>query len=156
MSFDRFFYPEDVSYTDKSERNFARNSLIFNVTEDILVFMEQNEISKKELSKRLGKTRAYVTQILDGTRNMTIGTFSDICFALGFKPEITLPIKTIESNRNAVWENYVNQLKELNELSQLKGTQRVINSILVTEDTKSRTASCNVGTWSKVNRLEAA
>ena len=74
-------------------RAFAREELLYNVTEDLLVIMEDSDISKKELARRLGKSRSYVTQVLSGSRNMTLGSFSDICFALGVKPQIHLPVK---------------------------------------------------------------
>lgn len=140
MSFDRFFYPEDISYTDKSERIFAKNSLIFNVTEDILVFMEQNDISKNELSKRLGKTKAYVSQMLDGSRNMTIGTFSDICFALGFKPEIVLPIEMELSNRDNYWKVLKDDFLDAPSKKE---------SIKVVENRNSRVISVGFGVWNK-------
>jgi len=75
------------------DRIFAREELVYNVTEDLLVILEDLEVNKKELARRLGKSRSYVTQILSGSRNMTLGSFSDICFALGFKPEINLPVQ---------------------------------------------------------------
>ncbi|MEW6999121.1 transcriptional regulator [Colwelliaceae bacterium BS250] len=78
---------------NSEERAFAREELVYNVTEDFLVILEDFEITKKELARRLGKSRSYVTQILSGSRNMTLGSFSDICFALGFKPEIKLPVQ---------------------------------------------------------------
>ena len=78
------------SHADK--RTFAKEKLIYNTTEDLLVFMENNGISKNELARRLWKSRSYVTQLLNGGRNMTLGTFSDICFELGFSPSISVPI----------------------------------------------------------------
>ena len=77
---------------DAEDRAFAREDLVYNVTEDLLVFLEDNNISKKELARRLGKSKSYVTQVLSGSRNMTLGSFSDICFSLGFKPEIKIPL----------------------------------------------------------------
>lgn len=75
------------------KRAFAREELVFNVTEDLLVIMEDMNISKSELARSLGKSKSYVTQVLSGSRNMTLGSFSDICFALGFKPEVRLPVE---------------------------------------------------------------
>ncbi len=77
---------------DAEDRAFAREDLVYNVTEDLLVFLEDNNISKKELARRLGKSKSYITQVLSGSRNMTLGSFSDICFSLGFKPEIKIPV----------------------------------------------------------------
>ena len=70
----------------------AREQLIYNVTEDFLVILEDRNISKKELANRLGKSQSYVTQLLSGLRNMTLGSLSDICFALDFEPKIQLPV----------------------------------------------------------------
>ena len=81
------FYGSDYKYSDSEERSYQRSDLIVNVTEDLLVAMEDLDISKSELAKRLSKSKAYVSQILDGSRNMTLGTLSDICFALGVKPK---------------------------------------------------------------------
>ncbi|MGL0931795.1 helix-turn-helix transcriptional regulator [Vibrio vulnificus] len=78
---------------DAEDRAFAREDLVYNVTEDLLVFLEDNDISKKELARRLGKSKSYITQVLSGSRNMTLGSFSDICFSLGFKPEIKIPVQ---------------------------------------------------------------
>ncbi|MBW3529130.1 helix-turn-helix domain-containing protein [Shewanella sp. NKUCC05_KAH] len=104
-SFEEDFFYDGISYDDAEERIYARESLIYNVTEDLLLFLEDNEISKKELAKRLGKTAAYVTQLLNGSRNMTLGSFSDICFALGFKPKISIPVLKSESEDEIV-ENF--------------------------------------------------
>lgn len=84
---------EESGLNIAEERIYAREDLVYNVTEDLLVILEDLEISKKELASKLGKSRSYVTQILSGSRNMTLGSLSDICFALGFKPEIKLPVQ---------------------------------------------------------------
>lgn len=78
---------------NREERLYAREELIYNVTEDLLVILEDLNITKKELSERLGTSKSYVSQVLSGARNMTLGSFSDICFALGFKPQIKLPVQ---------------------------------------------------------------
>ncbi|WP_230842091.1 helix-turn-helix domain-containing protein, partial [Vibrio harveyi] len=93
MSARDMFYSKDTHFSDADERAFAREELVYNVTEDLLVIMEDSDISKTELSRRLGKSKSYVSQILSGSRNMTLGSFSDICFALGFKPEVKLPVQ---------------------------------------------------------------
>ncbi len=90
------FHPKDTGFSDAEERAYAREDLVFNVTEDLLIKMEELNISKVDLAKRLGKSKSYVTQMLSGSRNMTLSSFSDICFALGFKPEIKIPVKPVE------------------------------------------------------------
>lgn len=86
---DMFFAPE-AHFSRAEDRALAREELIYNVTEDLLVLMERLEVSKKELARRLGRSKSYVTQLLSGARNMTLGTLSDICFALDTTAQITL------------------------------------------------------------------
>ncbi|NOX67159.1 MAG: helix-turn-helix transcriptional regulator [Chlorobi bacterium] len=83
---------EKAKLSNAESRAFAREKLVYNVTEDLLVFLEDRDISKKELARRLGKSKSYVTQILSGSRNMTLGSFSDICFALDFEAQIKIPL----------------------------------------------------------------
>jgi transcriptional regulator with XRE-family HTH domain len=45
--------------------------------------MEKQRVSRSELAKRLGTTPGYITQLLDGTTNMTIAKASDVFLALG-------------------------------------------------------------------------
>ena len=78
--------------SNAGKRLYARENLIYNVTEDLLVILEDKGVSKSELARRLGKSRAYVTQVLSGSRNMTLGSLSDFCFALGIEPKIVLPV----------------------------------------------------------------
>lgn len=96
MSARDMFYSKDTCFSDAEERAYAREDLVFNVTEDLLVMLEDLNVSKAELARRLGKSKSYVSQVLNGSRNMTLGSFSDICFALGFKPEVKIPVKPVE------------------------------------------------------------
>lgn len=102
MSAKDMFFSEDTEFSRAEEKAYAREELVYNVTEDILVALEDLGISKKELARRLGKSRSYVTQILSGARNMTLGSLSDICFALDIKPKITISVDgVIESMERA-------------------------------------------------------
>jgi DNA-binding Xre family transcriptional regulator len=89
--FNKFFFSEDIKHEE--EKLYAREDLVYNVTEDLLVYLEDYNISKEELAKRLGKSTIHITKLLNGTRGITLGTLSDICFVLGFKPIIILPVK---------------------------------------------------------------
>ena len=71
------------------ERDLARGSYLFRVTEDILVAMEDLGVTKAELAKRLGKSKPRITQLLSGSSNMTIGTLSDIAVELGLNLDKT-------------------------------------------------------------------
>ena len=109
MSAKDMFYPTGKDFSNAEERAFAREELIYNVTEDVLLAIEDLDISKKELARRLGKSRSFVTQILSGARNMTLNSLSDICFAIDRKPKISLTVETafdtISECEDFHWEN---------------------------------------------------
>ncbi|MHB1559966.1 MAG: helix-turn-helix domain-containing protein [Isosphaeraceae bacterium] len=62
---------------------FQQERLILEVTELIERLMRQQGVSKARLAEKLGKTKGYITQLLDGRTNMTLRTMSDVLFALG-------------------------------------------------------------------------
>jgi len=62
---------------------FQQERLILEVTELISRRMEEQGVSKAQLAERLGKTKGYITQLLDGRANMTLRTVSDVLFVLG-------------------------------------------------------------------------
>jgi len=105
MSVKDMFYPEDKEFSKAEERAYAREELVYNVTEDLLIALEVMGLNKKELACRLGKSRSYVTQMLSGARNMTLGSLSDICFAIDLKPKVTLAAEILEMDEGVCWES---------------------------------------------------
>jgi len=73
----------------KGNRELARlvqqEELILDTTELILAKMEEKGLSKSQLASMLNTNRSHVTQLLRGSRNMTLRTVSDIFFGLGYK-----------------------------------------------------------------------
>jgi transcriptional regulator with XRE-family HTH domain len=55
---------------------------IAELTEDICRLMEEKQISRAELARRLGTSRAYVTKLLDGNANFTLATMVKLAMAL--------------------------------------------------------------------------
>ena len=87
-------------------KEVAREELIYHLTEDLLVMLERRGLSKADLARRLNKSPSFVTQVLSGSRNMTLRTLSDICYELDIKPIIKiLPdgSKLIEYEEERVW-----------------------------------------------------
>lgn len=72
----------------------AQEELILEVTEVLCGLLEQEKVSRKELAVRLGKTKGFVSQLLNGGRNLTLRTVADIVHVLGYK--ITLVPHKIE------------------------------------------------------------
>lgn len=93
-------------YESNAEKKlYARVDLAYNVSEDILVAMEDQEVSKKELARRLGKSASYVTQLLSGSRNMTLGSLSDISLSLGLKVRVRFEHPDISFRNDAGWQD---------------------------------------------------
>jgi transcriptional regulator with XRE-family HTH domain len=55
------------------------------VSDQIDVLMKRENVTKAELARRLNKSRAYVTKILQGNANFTLDTLVNIAKALGYK-----------------------------------------------------------------------
>ena len=67
---------------------FEKESLTLEATELISSLMEQEGLNKAAFAKRIGRSKAYVTQLLNGRRNMTLHTVAEILFAFGRKAEL--------------------------------------------------------------------
>ena len=65
---------------------FRKQSAIENLAGDasdlIARLMHEQKISKADLARRLGKSRAWVTQLLNGRANMTVRTLAEVVFYL--------------------------------------------------------------------------
>src|SRR5258708_26705797 len=64
-------------------RQFQQERAIYEVTELLESVIKETEISRTELAKRLGKSKGWVTQLLDGEANKTIRTIADALAVLG-------------------------------------------------------------------------
>ena len=84
-------YLEDEEF----RRLFAQEDLIMEVTETLCELLEKEKVSRKELADRLGKTKGFVTQLLNGGRNLTLRTVADILHVLGYKVSLS-PYKEIQ------------------------------------------------------------
>jgi len=66
-------------------RLVSQEELIGNVTELILEKLENKGMTRSDLAKILETSKSHVTQLLQGSRNMTLRTVSDIFFNLGYR-----------------------------------------------------------------------
>lgn len=86
----RFVNKPDKVFDKKADLLYAREKLIYNVTEDILIAMEDAGMSKTKLAERMGKQVSSISRLLAGEQNMTLSTLSDICMELGLEPSLNL------------------------------------------------------------------
>jgi DNA-binding phage protein len=77
----------DLPYPDK-DPEFVTSYIRGVFVEDILKAMEEKNILKIDLAKRLGKSRQYVGRVLNETANFTIESMVEIALALDMKIEI--------------------------------------------------------------------
>ena len=90
----------------------AQEELILEVTETICNILEVEHISRKELADRLGKTKGFVSQLLNGGRNLTLRTVADILYVLGYKVALT-PYKEGEAGGKPNNKSHAEQTKSL-------------------------------------------
>jgi transcriptional regulator with XRE-family HTH domain len=78
-------YLEDPEFA----KLMAQGDLIMEVTETLCELLEKEKVTRKELAYRLGKTKGFISQLLNGGRNLTLRTVADILHALGYKVSLT-------------------------------------------------------------------
>ena len=72
---------------------FAMEGLVTDATELVARLMAEAGVNKAELARRLGTSRARVTQLLGGETNMTVRTLAELAFALG--AEVKLDARSV-------------------------------------------------------------
>lgn len=80
-----------ASESDANAKLVAEERLIAEVTEAIWEAMEDACCSKTELAQRMGASQSDISQILNGSRNMTLRGLADICHALALEPDDDIP-----------------------------------------------------------------
>ncbi len=79
---------EKLVSTPEGRRLLEQELLIGYATDLVAQLLEQRRVSRAELARRIGKSKAFVTQILQGRRNMTLRTLADLAWALGSRVEL--------------------------------------------------------------------
>ena len=79
------------------------------VTETLCELLEKEKISRKELADRLGKSKGFVSQLLNGGRNLTLRTVADILHVLGYKACPHTLIKKVSKDKKAMSLNFRTQ-----------------------------------------------
>lgn len=74
----------------EARRDYEQERLVRSATERIGDAMEEAGISRADLARMLGTSRANVTALLSGERNMTLRTLADLAAVLGQRVEIAL------------------------------------------------------------------
>ena len=73
---------EKLTKTPEGMRLYQQERAIQELTDMTCEIMQEQGVSRSELATRLGRTKGYITQLLDGRANMTVRTISDVFTAL--------------------------------------------------------------------------
>lgn len=82
MSDTRTDYRAFEASSAENRRLLRTEELILEVTEALVAAMAKQKLTRGQLAARLGKSPAFVTQILNGGRNLTLRTIAEVADAL--------------------------------------------------------------------------
>ena len=71
-------------------RRYEEERLILWTTEAICEAMEDRGLTRADIAGRLGNSRANMTQLLSGSRNMTLRTLAGLAHACGMRAKFSL------------------------------------------------------------------
>ncbi len=81
---------ERQTKSPEARRLYEQERLILWTTEAIWTAMDDQGLTRAELAERLGTSRANVTQLLSGTRNMTLRSLAALAHACGLRADVHL------------------------------------------------------------------
>jgi len=85
----RFDWIADLVATEEGRRGMEVERLLLEATENLSLLMQQQGVTGRELARRLKVSPSRVSQMLDGTRNLTLATLAEAFHALGRSMHIT-------------------------------------------------------------------
>lgn len=106
----------------------AKSDFIMDVTESICEILEEKKIERKQLAEKMNRTKGYISQLLNGHRNMTLNSLAEIAYVLGYTPKIVFEKKD---------DDKINIEIEPTEIDYTEDTEYLINNI----ETKAQKAA---------------
>lgn len=73
--------------------DYLAEGVLLDITEQIAVRLRDLQMSAADLAKRLGVSRAYISQIMNGKPNMTVRTVVGIAHALDRQVSVKLEVR---------------------------------------------------------------
>ena len=74
-------------FLESAERRtlYEQERLLVEATELLTEIMDKRGISRAQLAHKLGKSKAFITQVLRGNHNMTLRTLADLFAAIEYR-----------------------------------------------------------------------
>lgn len=73
---------------EESRRLYEQERLVAWIGEHLATSLEEAGMTRAELARKLGTSRAYVTRVLQGSSNLTLRSLSDLAWAAGSRVTI--------------------------------------------------------------------
>ena len=83
-------WTERQTRTPEARRRYEQERLILWTTEAICEAMEEQGLDRAAVAAKLGTSRANVTQLLSGSRNMTLRSLAGLAHACGMRADVSL------------------------------------------------------------------
>ncbi len=80
----------DVLNEYKKDPEYVAEELALRIAEDAARIMHQKGLTRSQLARQMGVSRAYVTRFFDAPPNMTLRSIARLALALGAFPEMRL------------------------------------------------------------------
>lgn len=80
MKMNKWFKEKYEKFKDDPE--YITEGILLELNEKIVLKMKELNISRAELAKRLGKSKPFITKLLDGNHNLTVKTMVSMAQAL--------------------------------------------------------------------------
>lgn len=74
---------DDLLKNSEEQRQYARDLCMLMIAHQIDHIMREQGVNRVTLADRIGRTKGFVSQVLSGSRNMTLVTLADLLSALG-------------------------------------------------------------------------
>lgn len=94
---------EEFTQSKEGMQLFQQERVILEATEMVYNIMQEEGVTKAELAERLGRSKGYITQLLNGTANMTLRTLSDVCVALDRNINLETSPLSLSSTKPQEW-----------------------------------------------------
>ncbi|MCX6605249.1 MAG: helix-turn-helix transcriptional regulator [Acidobacteria bacterium] len=83
----------------ENQRLFEREALTLDASELVIGLMKEQGVTRAQMAEMLGTSRAHISQLLNGSRNMTLVTLTDLAAALGQRVQVgARPINAASSS----------------------------------------------------------
>ncbi|MGD0013176.1 MAG: hypothetical protein ABSD56_01940 [Bryobacteraceae bacterium] len=131
---------EDPEY----RRLYAKEGLVADAAELVAGLLKKQKTNKAQLARQLGKSRAWVTQLLSGKANMTIRTFAEVVYALGAEVKLSAQPQMAHQDQTTLLQQWADPF----EMPCRSGPWKVASEI------QFAFSDLNLSVWAKQKHVE--